>query len=123
MKEMVTAEVILRTRSGSSILDAAGGPTSENIDLYRVEEEVIDEARTKLTGQGIEVVQAGPVSLSIRTSKALFERIFQTNLSPTASIAPGGGIIYAAAAPIKIPEDWTNVVAMVVLPIPPVFHP
>jgi len=129
MTENVIAEVILRSADGSSILDAGEGITAENIEKYRVGREVIDQASEALEGLGFEVVQAGPVSLTISGNKEVFERVFQTALEargaemmPT-KVSGGTASYYEATEPIKIPEQISPLVADVVLPTPPQFHP
>jgi len=129
MTEKVTAEVILRSADGSSILDVKEAITAENIAKYQVGKEVIEEASKKLEELGFEVQQAGPVSLTISGDKAQFESRFQTTLEarsreimPT-KISGAEASYYEATEPIKIPEDLSSLIADVVLPTPPQFFP
>jgi subtilase family serine protease len=129
MAEKVTTEVILRSANGSSILDAKEGITAENIEKYKVGREVIEEASKKLEELGFEVLQAGPVGLTISGDRALFESVFQTTLEarsmeimPT-KVSGAGVSYYEAIKPIKIPEDLSPLIADVALPAPPEFFP
>lgn len=125
MTPQVTAEVILRTRGGESLVDAGEPPTSENIDRYKVEDDVASEATKKLNELSIKVLQTGPVSLSISAEKEVFERVFQTRLGEVGGPGLGetGSARYEAVAPIQVPRDLASLVAEVVLPIPPIFYP
>lgn len=129
MAEQVTAQVILRSADGSSILDAKEAITAENIAKYQVGKEVIDEASKKLEGLGFEVVQAGPVGLTISGDKVLFESVFQTTLEARGTEIMGTKVsgveasYYKATEPIKVPEDLASLIADVALPTPPELFP
>lgn len=129
MPKEVTAEVILRTRTGTSILDLPQGSTPGDIESYRVEEDVIDKARRTLNGEGIDVVQVGSVSLSIRADKATFERVFKTSLRASGGETPEGvggmqkAPTYEAFSPIQVPKEWSEFMAQVVLPTGTTFYP
>jgi hypothetical protein len=124
----VMAEVILRSVDGSSILEAEEPITAENVDKYRVEQEVIEEASMELAALGFEVQQVGPVSLTISGDKVVFENVFQTTLEAqdvemATEISGAEASYYEAIAPIKVPEDLSHLIAAVVLSIPPQFFP
>ncbi len=129
MTAKVTAEVILRSTDGSSILDAKESITAENIEKYRIGKEVMEEATKKLEGLGFEVVQAGPVGVTISGDKALFESVFQTTLEARGAEIMGTKVsgvkasYYEATEPIKIPDELSSLVADVALPTPPEFFP
>jgi hypothetical protein len=108
--ERVTAEAVLRARDGTSVAGAVEPPTSDNIDRYVVEDDVVAEAIGLLRDRGIEVLERGPVSLSIGADKDVFETVFQTSLE-----GPGG--------PPQVPSDMRSVIAEVILPIQPTFYP
>ncbi len=129
MEEKVTAEVILRSTDGSSILDAKGPITAENVAMYRVGEKIIDEASRKLGQLDFEVLQVGPTSITISVDKRVFESTFQTTLQRQSieimgTKVEGTGIsFYKATEPIKVPKELSSLIADVVLPTPPEFYP
>lgn len=129
MSGKLTAEVILRAVDGSSILDAKGEITAENIAKYRVGKEVIEEASKKLEVLGFEVMQTGPTSATISGDKALFEKVFQTTFETQSAEMMETKIVgvestyFQTTSPIKIPADLSSLIADVVLPTPPTFYP
>lgn len=128
-RQQVTAQVILRKKTGESILDADVSLTSENIGEYAVEQQVVQEAVARLTALGFTVAQAGPHSLSISSDRALFEQVFGTELAlsdedPGKTAMPTGtGAFYEARKPIAVPADLRSLIAGVVLPTPPELFP
>ncbi len=124
MTNIVTAEVILRSANGKSILEATEGVTAATIAQYRVSQDVIDEATKQLTALGFTVKTVGPVSLTIVGEPTTFERVFQTKLLQ--SVDKSGGTrpaFYQAQDPIQIPSPLSTLVAGVTLPVPPDFFP
>jgi hypothetical protein len=104
--EPIIAEVVVRARDGSSILDAPGAITEETIDRYRASEETRAEAAARLEALGFDVLGSGPTGLTISAERELFERTFGT-----------------ATAPITVPEELADLIAGVVLPERPELHP
>ena len=129
MTEEVTAQAVLRSATGSSVLTSKEPITAENIATYQVGKEVIEDVSRKLEKLGFKVSQAGPVSLTISADKALFERVFQTTLESRSAEMMGTkasgaeASYYAAAAPIKVPAELASQVADIALPTPPQFFP
>jgi phosphosulfolactate synthase (CoM biosynthesis protein A) len=124
MASIVTAEVILRTSDGRSILDATEGVTADTIAAYRVSKDVIDEVSRKLAALGFEVTEIGPVSVTIVGAPAVFESVFQTKLVLDADKAGGGRpAFYQAQNALQIPEELASLVVAVTLPVPPEFYP
>lgn len=128
MSEQVTAQVTLRAKGGSSVLEADEPITADNVHKYQAGKETIQEATRKLSAYGFEVGAAGPQGLSISGDKALFERVFHTRLeaqktSGGAESLAGTGIYFQAAEPMDIPDDLSSVVAGVTLPTPPQLFP
>jgi hypothetical protein len=129
MTEQVTAEVILRSADGSSILEAKEPITAENIARYRIGKEVIEEASQKLEELGFEALQGGPTGLTISGDKARFEDVFQTTLTAQSTgimetkVSGAGAAYYETTEPIKVPEDLSYLIADVVFATPPQFFP
>ena len=118
MAERVTAEAILRARDGTSVAGAIAAPTSDDVDRYLVDDEVVAEATRMLHERGIEVLQRGAVSLSISADKDVFERVFRSSLERV----EGMGGRYRAITPPRVPGEMSSVIAEVVLPMKPTFY-
>lgn len=129
MTDQVMAQVILRAADGSSILDSQEPITAENIAKYQVGQVVIEEVSQKLEKLGFEVLQASPTGLTISGDKALFEKVFQTNLEARGAEVMSSKIegaeiaYYEATKPFKIPADLSSLIADVTLSTPPQFFP
>jgi len=129
MSEQVVAQIILRIREGRSILGADEPITSKTVGKYQVEESVVQDARKKLAAYGFAIGLGGPHGFSISGDKALFERIFHTQLQPSNQFGTehgsraGKGASYEAKAPMVIPEDLSGSVAGIVLPVRPELYP
>lgn len=124
MEDKVAAQAVFRRRNGLSILEATEPITSETVAKYKVEKQIIQEAREKLSAYGFEIGETGPYSLSIRCEKQLFERIFRTRLTAKKSTEPGiRATFYEAEEPIKVPEELSALIADVALTRPPELFP
>ena len=125
MPEPVTAEAILRSADGSSILDTEEAITAETIAKYRVEKGVIDEVSRKLEELGFRIEQVGPTSLTLTGDQELFETVFQTTLEGKTTgimdtqLEGVEASYFDAKEPIQIPENLASLIADVVLPSPP----
>ena len=106
MAEKVIAEVVVRARDGSSILDAPGPITEETIDRYRASDEMSAEAAARLEALGFDVLGTGPTGLTISAERDVFERTFG---SPTGTI--------------NVPGELADLIGGVVLPERPELHP
>lgn len=118
MAEQVTAQVILKTREGLSILDTNESITSENVEAYRVDDATIQQVSKELTRYGFQVGQPGPYSISITGDKSLFEQVFQTQLerrSASSTLELGASSYYEALNPLQIPEELSNQIAGITL--------
>lgn len=125
MAQQVTAQVILRTRDGVSILDTNESITSENAEVYRVDDATKEQASKQLTRYGFQVDQAGPYSLSITGDKSLFEQVFQTQLERRSGSTSELGVnaYYEALSPLELPPDLSSQIAGVILTRPPELFP
>jgi hypothetical protein len=122
MGKSVVAEVILRDNSGESALAAREPLGRDGLRRLRMDDDIATEVTSKLREQGIEVLQRGRVSLSIRAEVPVFERVFRTHLRerrerPDAAI----GSSYVAADPVRVPADLDDKVDRVVLPTPAIY--
>lgn len=119
------AHVILRKSDGTSIADTNRAMTAKNIDLYRVGDAVIQEASAKLEAMGFRVLSSGAVDLTIDGPKTLLETTFQTTIvqaDPSDTIKGTGDTQqhpYTNVMPFIVPDELSDLIAQVVLPIPP----
>lgn len=87
------------------------------------------EASNRLNVLGFEVVQTGPVGLTISGSKDLFEKVFQTTLEVRTKpvmppeVAAEERAYYQATKPVQVPADLCSLIAGVTLPTPPEYFP
>lgn len=122
---VVVAQVILRKRDGSSILDSNAPMTAETIAQYRVEVAVRQEAKAKLEALGFSVTGEGATGFTITGEPALFEQAFQTTLTArhqeegARSLGAPERPRFMATRPFQIPADLASLVADVSLPVPP----
>lgn len=125
MAQQVTAQVILRTRDGVSILDTNESITSENAEVYRVDDTTKEQVSKQLTSYGFQVGQAGPYSLSITGDKSLFEQVFQTQLERRSASTSELGVnaYYEALSPLQFPSELSSQIAGVILSRPPELFP
>ena len=127
MEETIIANVVLRAKDGSSILDTEEPITSKTAVKYKVDDEHIRAAIQRLSAYGFNVQSAGPYSLSLTGNKGLFERVFHTKLRPRSVklTKPDDSVasrtFYEAQEPIIIPEDLLPYIADVTFPVPPEF--
>ncbi len=129
MTKQVVAQVILKARDGSSVLDAEGPITPELAAKYDVGAARVQQAAELLSTYGFAVTTTGPYSLSISGNREAFERVFETRLVARRLEGPDTGgaahptTFYSAADPIAIPAELGSLVAAVTLPTPPELFP
>jgi subtilase family serine protease len=76
----ISAEVILRSKSGRS-MDSSNVPiTSENIEEFQPSEQVINDATNRFKQLGFAVFSNG-LTLTIEGEKSLFEKVFKVKLT------------------------------------------
>lgn len=117
MKEtfLVSAEVILKSKSGRSLASGDVAITSDNIEEFRPTQESIKKATQGLQKLGFTVSQGG-VTLTIVGEQKLFEEVFKVKLT-TKKVA--GGIEVRANTEASIPHSLSDIVEQVVFIPPP----
>ena len=78
--ETISAEVVLKSKSGKSIFESGVVVTSENISEFMPDKTWISKAITTFQKMGFKTYQ-GDYSISIIGPKNLFEEIFKTKIS------------------------------------------
>lgn len=118
MSEIV-AEVILRGREGQSVLDTPTPPMDpDDLEKVRPTPEAFSAARAALAARGFEVLEDGATGFGIAGTRALFEKVFSTQLARTAA---NGEPSWQPERPVEIPEDLSEWVAAVAFSTPPEF--
>lgn len=91
-------------------------PNVANIDQFRVAPETIEKCRRWLASQGVDC-GATDFGLACRADKAVFERLFGTELRPRTK-APGTPPWQCVSAP-QAPPEIREYVEQVSIPAPP----
>src|SRR5947208_4783759 len=77
----VLAEVLLRNPGGRSLAVGHEPVTAANVTQYYSPAAIQHAAIQRLQALGFDVVQYSPLGLTIRGNRALFERVFRTELT------------------------------------------
>jgi subtilase family serine protease len=117
MLSSVSAEVILRSKSGHSLVSEDAIVTSANVEDFYPSQETINDAASKLKSLGFDVSSSAH-SISIVGKPELFEKVFNTKLTTTKT--NGSTIINFDKEP-RIPSSLENTVERVVFS-PPVTY-
>jgi hypothetical protein len=104
--QSVLAEVLLRSSGGRSVARSNEPITAANVIQYYSTDDVVRAARQRLESLGFDVVHSGPLGLTIRGNKALFERVFHTHLARAGHPAADGAA-HAGASPDGALDHWT----------------
>lgn len=117
----VVAQAILRSPSGTSLLDATEPPDSADLDRYVASPESVEAAKHVLTDLGFTVADTGAATISFTGSRELFEATFRTSLVPTAGEVTGT-TYWQPVEPIVLPEPLGELIVSVAFPIEPKFY-
>lgn len=115
----ISAEVILKSKSGRSMASSVIPITSENIEEFRPSDSVIKDA-TKLLKQLGFTVSSNGLTLTIEGEKSLFEKVFKVNLTLEKN-GRTGGINVRSDKELSIPARFSDIVEKVVFVPPPEF--
>ena len=125
MDEQIIAEAILRSASGRPLTNTV--PRADTIDHFKPDAHSVQHAVRIFHDLGVEVMQRGVVSITIRAPKSVLERLFQIQLYqvPTSDerLLTGGikSTYYEALTDPIIPESLSPYVQTVILPKPASF--
>jgi subtilase family serine protease len=115
----VSAEVILRSKTGRSITYSRLAITSENVNDFSPSKRTVEEATRRLQRMGFSVISSG-VTLSLSGKASLFEKVFNVKLRLGTDEATGVAIVNPEGE-LKVPESLRHVVEKVVFPERPEF--
>ncbi len=118
---IISAEAILKSKSGRSLARADVPITAENIEEFTPEAKTIAEATRRLQELGFTVEQSG-VTLTLLGKPAQFEEVFRVKLTLKKDESTGG-IIVSPDGELVIPDSLRDIVEKVAFPEPPEFFP
>jgi hypothetical protein len=113
----ISAEVILRSKSGRSLTHPGAQVTAENVEEFEPAPETLTEAVHRFEELGFNVVQSG-ITLTLMGSLEQFETVFGVKLSIEKNIRTKQPFVHPEGE-LKIPESLSDVVETVVFPRPP----
>ncbi len=80
LPDRVYAEAVVRSRTGSSLLDTDTPITSDTVDRFLASRADIDTAVQRLQAAGFDIIDRGPFSVTVAAPPAVYERAFCTCL-------------------------------------------
>jgi serine protease AprX len=121
------AEVVLRSRTGASILREAGRITPQRLDLFQANEGVASEATEAFERAGFRVLARSRFGISIVGPKNLFEQYFKTRVVERSGRTLVGDAQAPARArvmevPPAAPENLAAMIESVYIPQTGSFH-
>ena len=114
--EIISAEVILKSKSGKSMLESGVIVTSENVSEFAPDETSISKVSTMLRDMGFNIF-LGEYSISIEGPKDLFEKTFKTKLIVEKDKNRGFHIKNNSSIPV--PSSMKNYVEKIFFPEKP----
>jgi len=118
---VISAEAILRSKSGRSLTKVNIPITKENIEEFTPTNQTINEAIRCFEELGFTVARS-VITLSILGKPEQFERVFKVKLTLKKD-KPTGSIIVHPEEELIIPDSLTGLVEKVVFPEPPELFP
>jgi hypothetical protein len=114
---MISAEAILKSKTGQSLALTDASITAENIEEYRPAAETIAEATRRFEELGFTVPQSG-VTLTLLGQPAQFEAVFSVKLTIEKDKQTGSIVVHTESEPV-VPDSLRDVVEKIVFPEPP----
>lgn len=118
---MISAEVILKSKSGRSLAHPDKEITAVNIEEYTPSPDTIEMATQILEGYGF-MVMPSEVTLTILGQPLQFEKVFKVKLTLNTN-EKTSAIIVLADRDLGIPNSLKEYVEKIVFPEPPEFFP
>jgi subtilase family serine protease len=125
---MVAATVSPRSRGGTPLFEAPGPITSENVQNFYSDDQVIADATRELQKLGFEVSLTSPTTLSIRGPRKLYEDVFGVPLEKdTAKVIHGHDVEQEYFKTpdnqlLKPPENLAHLIEGVAIAHPPTYY-
>ncbi len=118
---VVSAEAILRSKSGRSLAQTSEAITADNVEQFMPARETVAKAKRRLEALGFQVTEGG-VSLSLTGTATQFEQVFGITFSPVGHPGSSGQTFRPDAEP-DVPASLQGLVDKIVFPEPPEFFP
>jgi subtilisin family serine protease len=121
-KQTIYAEVVLRSRTGASLLKDATRVTTDSLHLYQANEDSPAETAQKLEAAGFTVIASSRFGVSIAGPEKLYEDYFKTKIAKRpVQMFFGGGQQHQADAFFmdetpRLPNDVSNLAETMYIP-------
>lgn len=115
----ITAEAILKSKSGRSLTSGDVLVTAENVEEYRPAPDTVTKAVAFLESAGMTVTREG-ITLTLRGSLEQFEKLLGVRLSLERDEATGDWVVLCFGE-VKIPDFLRDVIEQIVFPEPVTF--
>jgi hypothetical protein len=117
---LISAEVILKSEVGRSMVNTDVPITSQNVEDFRPSKRLLEDAVSHLKNLGFDVSSNG-FTLTIRGKKALFEELFKVELAVDVA-THGRRMNVRSDTELSIPHKLSDIVERVVFtPLPQSF--
>ncbi len=113
----ISAEAILKSKSGRSLAHPDVPITAENVEEFKPAPETFSEAVHQFKELGFEVAQTG-ITLTLIGSIGRFETVFGVKLSVEKDARTGRSVVHPKGE-LKVPKSLTDVVETVIFLRPP----
>jgi hypothetical protein len=114
---IISAEALLRSRTGRSLARPDEPITAENLEAFSPTEQTVAEATRRLEDLGFEVSHSG-VTLTVLGEPVRFERVFEIKLTVEGGEREGFSTVRSESRPV-IPDSLKGLVEEIVFPEPP----
>jgi hypothetical protein len=117
--ETISAEVILKSKTGRSLTEGTASITSNNIREFQPSLETTNEAKQGLSQLGFQVTPSD-ITMTVVGPKSLFEKVFDTQLQVNNTTKEVS--IISPNKDLPIPDSLQRSVEKVVFIPPPEYH-
>lgn len=117
---LISAEVILKTKSGRSVYSRDVAITSKNIKEFQPTEETINDAANRLRELGFTVLK-GDITLTVIGEPTLFEKVFKIKLTLKKN-EKATNIVVNPDEELVIPDSLSDSVEKIVFVPSPEFY-
>jgi hypothetical protein len=117
---LISAEVILKSKSGRSVSSRDVAITSKNIKEFQPTEETINNAANRLRELGFTVLK-GDITLTVIGEPILFEKVFKVKLTLKKN-EKASSIVVNPEGELVIPNSLSNSIEKIVFVPSPEFY-
>lgn len=117
---LISAEVILKSKSGRSVSSRDEAITSKNIKEFQPTEQTINNAANRLQELGFTVLK-GDITLTVIGEPTLFEKVFKVKLTLKKN-EKASSIVVNPEGELVIPNSLSNSIEKIVFVPSPEFY-